>query len=310
MGGGTCGEAIPRVIAVERMVTGDHACLGFDDHEDLWAVRAAFATAGLTRGERVMLFTETSAEDALGKLSLYGVPAELASAGGQLEVVNDTPGYVPGSGFDPAARIGHWAKISKDALRRGFSGLRAAGDVPWAIQPDVDTAELAAYEVQLTTLLRTYGFTSLCEYDRRLVPPELLGRLMAAHPLAVLPTPATLRAVRDGDTLRLAGDADLATRTAFELALREGLSAPGLAAVDLTGLAFLDAYCARALLRLATDSATGLTTFPATGLTTGLTTDHETGPPAGLMIDCTAAQHRLLTLCGAQEAEGVRFRVG
>jgi hypothetical protein len=277
------GAPAPRQVAVERLTAGDHACLGFDSHEDRWALRAAFATAGLARGERVMFFTDPATPDgeALDRLASHGVPVARARTGRRLEVVGGTHGYVPGRGFDAAARTAYWATVAYDTLALGFTRLRATGDMSWAADPEVDTGELARYETALTPLLAKLGFIALCEYDRRAFTAPALGRVLAAHPLSVPAAPGALHAVREesaqGPVLRLAGDADLATRAAFERAVRQ----PGLAVIDLTGLAIVDAHCVRVLLRL----------------------------PAGSLVECTAAQYRLISLCGGGRTGGAGPRV-
>jgi hypothetical protein len=304
------------MVAVERLGSGDHACLFFDSHEDRWALRAAFATDGLARGERVMFFVGpgTHEGEALDRLASFGVPVEGAADGrGRVDVIRTDPGYAPGIGFDPVARTEYWEAVSRETSARGFTGLRTAGDMAWAAAPEVDGEQLVAYEAGLTPLLPAMRFTAMCEYDRAVfagaAAPELMPggmpegmpeRVLATHPLTVLPEPGALHASlhtsmgaapgtspptsldasREGDVLRLAGDADLATRGAFERAVRR----PGPDVIDLTGLGFIDAYCVQVLLRLG----------------------------GGVRLECTAAQARLLGLCGAPGGgEGmVRVRAG
>jgi hypothetical protein len=281
------GAPAPRAVAVERLAPGDHACLPPGGPEERWAVRAAFAAAGLARGERVLFFPGEDEDQAhaLDRLAGHGVPARQAASDGRLAVIRDVPGYDPVRGFDPEARTRYLVRAAEVARARGFTGLRAAGAMEWAAGPGVDGEALAAYERNLTPLFAGLGFTGLCEYDRLAFPARRLEPLLATHPLAVVPVPGALHAVRDGDVLRLAGDADLATRTAFELAVRE----PGLALIDLTGLAFLDAHCARELVRL------GASPAGAGG---------PTGPGTGPVLQCTAVQERLLCMCGMRRPDG------
>ncbi|WP_329133894.1 MEDS domain-containing protein [Streptomyces sp. NBC_01476] len=295
MAGEICGlgedipGAAPRTVAVERLNAGDHACLWFGGargEEERWALRAAYAIAGITRGERVVFFVEPGTEgEGLDRLASFGVPMGGTVGGalggspgrpyaaGRVEVVGTVPGYVPGRGLDNAARIDHWVTLTRQSAALGFAGVRAAGDMGWASSPEVGSGQLTAYEVALTPVLAKLRLAAMCEYDRERFPAERYDGVLAAHPLHVLPLPGALHASREGDVLRLSGDADLATRFAFEDAVRDAVRQPGLTAIDLTGLAFIDAYCVRALLRLG----------------------------AGVALECTAAQHRLLGLCGVVE---------
>jgi anti-anti-sigma regulatory factor len=235
--------------------------------------------------------TPAAAPPAPARLAALGVPARQAASDGRLVIGRGSPGYDPVHGFDPAARTDYWVAAAEDARTDGLTGLRVAGDMAWAAgspagagtYATVDAAALTAYELGLTPLLAELGLTGLCEYDRRVFPAGMPDVVLDTHPLSVVPDPGTLHAVREGGVLRLAGDADLATRTAFELAVRE----PGLTLIDLTGLAFVDAHCARELVRLGGS-------FGPSG--------------TGVTLECTQAQARLLRLCGIRQPASLVVR--
>lgn len=283
----------PRTVAVERLTAGDHACLDFTGDDQRWAARAAFAAAGLVRGERVLICTEAGVDGtvALDRLAAHGLRAERAAKDGRLEFVTEQPGYDPASGFDPDARTGFWSSAYDTALACGFTGLRAAGDMTWAAGHDVSPADLAQYEAGITGLFADLGLTGMCEYDRRVFGPLRANPAAAGHPLSVLPPTEGLLARREGEVLRLVGDADLATREEYELSLREAAGDPGLGVIDITGLAFMGAHCARFLLGIAA-RGTGRTKLPNS-----------------IAIECTAAQYRLLRLCGTDESDGTSDEV-
>lgn len=273
----------PRAVSVDRMASGDHACLGFDDDAARWEIRAAFAGIGLSRGERVMFFTDprTGAEETVHRLTRLGVRAGRALAEGSLVVVDETPGYDQGAGFGPEDRAATWAEVAEAAHREGYPGIRAVGDMSWALRPDLDHDGLVAYEASLTPVFARIGFTAICEYDRRRFTPELLGRVSAAHPATVLQCLDALRVEHSDGILSMSGDADLATRAEFEFGLREAFDAPTgpPRIIDLSELAFIDAHCAATLVR----RVTGLE------------------PSARLVLRCPPLHARMLRLCGATE---------
>ncbi|MFG2501885.1 MEDS domain-containing protein [Streptomyces sp. NPDC048441] len=271
-----------RAVSVTRMNSGDHACLGFDDEESRWELRAAYADIGLSRGERVVFFTDPATTPAIAAehLSASGFPLGPALMDGRLSVVNEVPGYDPVTGFDPAERARTWVEMTDQARHQGFAGLRAVGDMCWAAEPDVDQDLLVEYESGLTPLFAEIGFTAICEYDRRKFDDGLIGRIHVAHPKRVLHRLGALDISRTGTVLRIAGDVDLATREEFDSALAHALTGPGRPRVlDLSELCFMDVHGASRLVRLAR----------------GLPRDQV------LMVRCHPVQDKVIRLCGAAD---------
>ncbi|MGW5863512.1 MEDS domain-containing protein [Streptomyces sp. NPDC055239] len=275
-------SSVTRTVSVTRMNSGDHACLGFDDDESRWEVRAAYAEIGLSRGEKVLLFTDRATTPAVAaeQLSACGFPLGPALMDGRLVVVNEVPGYDPATGFDPSERAQTWVELTDRARLDGFSGIRVVGDMGWAAEPGVDQDLLVAYETELSPLFTKIGFTAVCEYDRRKFGDGLLGRIHLAHPKRVLGRLGALDITRTGTELRIAGDVDLATHEEFDAALTHALAGPDRPRVlDLSELCFMDMRGASTLVRLAS------------------------GLPRGhlLSIRCRPVQDKAIRLCGAAE---------
>ncbi|MEU6672734.1 MEDS domain-containing protein [Streptomyces sp. NPDC046925] len=275
-------SSVTRTVSVTRMNPGDHACLGFDDDESRWELRAAYADIGLSRGEQVIFFTDRATTPALAAEQLSGCGFRLGPAlmDGRLVVVDEVPGYDPATGFDPVERAQMWVELTDKARHGGFSGLRIVGDMGWAAEPGVDHDLLVEYEASLSPLFAEIGFTAVCEYDLRKFDEGVLGRIHRAHPKRVLRRLGALEVTRTGTELRIAGDVDIATHAEFDSALAHALAAPGLPRVlDLSELCFMDIRGASTLLRLASR----------------LPRDHR------LAVRCSPAQGKVLRLCGAAE---------
>ncbi|GAA3109935.1 hypothetical protein GCM10010449_35490 [Streptomyces rectiviolaceus] len=271
-----------RTVSVTRMNSGDHACLGFDDDETRWELRAAYADIGLSRGELVVFFTDRATTPALAAehLSSSGFPLGPALMDGRLVVVNEVPGYDPDTGFDPAERAQTWVELTDKARHDGFSGIRVVGDMGWAAEPGIDHDLLVEYESGLSPLFAEIGFTAICEYDRRKFDDGLLDRIRLAHPKRALRHLGALDVARTGTELRIAGDIDLATREEFDSALAHALAGPDRPRMlDLSELCFMDVHGASTLVRLAGR----------------LPCDHL------LTVHCRPEQDKVIRLCGAAE---------
>lgn len=273
-------SSVTRTVSVTRMNSGDHACLGFDDDETRWELRAAYADIGLSRGEQVVFFTDRSTTPAVAaeQLSAGGFPLGPALMDGRLVVVNEVPGYDAVTGFDPVERVATWVELTDKARLDGFSGIRAVGDMGWAAEPGVDQDLLVEYEAALSPLFAEIGFTAICEYDRRKFGDDILDRVEHAHPKQILRHIGALDITRSGTELRLAGDVDIATREQFDSALAHALTGPDRPHVlDISELCFMDVHAASTLVRLAA----------------GLPRDHL------LVVRSRPEQDKVIRLCGA-----------
>jgi anti-anti-sigma regulatory factor len=106
-----------------------------------------------------------------------------------------------------------------------------------------------------------------------------MAAVHAVHPVTLLPRLGALHAAVTPDGVTLSGDSDLATRAEFDAALGKLACLPPAALViDITGLSFLDAHSAGAVLRLAAGLA----------------------PPGRLEVRCRSTHRRLLHLLGAR----------
>jgi anti-anti-sigma regulatory factor len=269
---------------VDRLQPGDHAFLGYDDHDMLWEILSVFAQQGFARAEKVGLLVDVGYSPSWVAARVAGGTAAAAKAlrSGQL-VVSNTPRFARG-GFD-AERLVEGARRRLDTvLAEGFSGLRSASEMSLALAPLDHLGQAVEFETALHASLfagqPNPRYTALCCWDERLFGgTEAMDAVRAVHPVTVLPRLGALHASVAGNRLIVTGESDLANRAGFDAALLtlDGLPAARLV-LDITDLSFFDAHSAGAVLRL------------AAGLTS----------PRQLEVQCRGSQRRLLHLLGGR----------
>jgi anti-anti-sigma regulatory factor len=177
-----------------------------------------------------------------------------------------------------------WQRITEEtdrALAEGYSGLRTYIDMHWVGDLGADVGAMMHRESHAEHLFTDRPYTEICAYDSRWFTPGVLRAMHEAHPCRLLPRLGALHVEHATGTVRLAGEADLATREQFIDAVRQGLrrgeGAPMLT-VDLSRLVFLGVACAVDLLQL----------VPA----------HARGP---VHVHCPPAAARILRRAGADQ---------
>ncbi len=275
----------------DRLQLGDHACWIFDDDDRCLREMARFVQAGLARRQRVIYLTETLAPSALlVALQARGVHAAEAASAGRLVIVPAREVYLTGGAFDPGGVLRLTRDLVAAAVRDGYAGLRAVGDMSWALARPPGIERLVRYEIDINQLFLDGLAVGVCLYDRRRFDPHLLRALAAAHPCT---NPARvddgwrppLRMRRVPAGLCLHGAADATNRQALAAALGtvvDGATGSGPVRVDMSELTFIDAAAASLLARAAATAPAGVT-----------------------LVGCSVPVVRALSLIGARGVAGL-----
>ncbi len=177
---------VPQKV-VRTIARGDHLCYICGNREAGLALAIPFLKAGLENNERcVYIVDDTPPEAVLAALEGAGVAAEPLVDAGQLCILGRDDFYLEGGRFDPQRVLDQFTASAAEAQESGYAGLRAAGEMTWALR-DVRGAErLAEYEAKVNYLLPRIPMTALCIYNREKFPENMLLEVIKTHPLVML----------------------------------------------------------------------------------------------------------------------------
>ena len=130
-----------------RFTHGDHACVFYRSENALMEVLTPYVAEGLRLGERCFCIEKPDIRTRLlSDLRSLGFDTDDLMRRGALEIRSSDEVYVPNFKFDPGAMIDMAMGLLNDALDRGFSAFRGAGDLSWAIEGRDDCKPLLQYE--------------------------------------------------------------------------------------------------------------------------------------------------------------------
>ncbi|MCZ4120949.1 MEDS domain-containing protein [Streptomyces sp. H39-S7] len=231
---------------------GGHSCVVYGDEREWAETVTRFVREGLECGQRVVYVTDVHPPQAVDQvLRERGVDVEAAARRGRLLIQEATDSYLRQLPFDPDVVLAGMRAACEEALGQGFPGVRIASEMAWCAREIPGAERVLEYELRLDReVCAALPLTGLCLFDRVSAagaelavaahsprPPGVPAS--HSHPVAELPLAVSVSP--DGPGVRLHGHADLDTRSALAVVLRNVARMPGpVVHVDLAAMDFLD----------------------------------------------------------------------
>jgi DNA-binding CsgD family transcriptional regulator len=150
---------------VEEISWGAHICLFYETKQDLLDAHAAYFSAGLESHEYcVWAISEPITEtDARASFQQDIPDFDRHLAAGSIEFVPGHEWYLNGDEFDMQRISGGWRGKLRNALDRGYEGLRVSGNAFWIATNH--WKEFCEYEQELDHSLAGQPMLVLCSYS-------------------------------------------------------------------------------------------------------------------------------------------------
>jgi signal transduction histidine kinase len=174
------------IAALEQLGPRDHFCSIYESPEEHYAVAIPFIRIGLDRGEKCIYIADDGmVGDVRQAMQSERIDVDAAIASGALILSTKEQAYLEHGSFHPDWMFTFWKEATQLALSEGFSALRATGETEWVLRGGRGLERWMEYESRLTHTLSENECSALCQYNRRLFPPELILDVIRTHPTVV-----------------------------------------------------------------------------------------------------------------------------
>jgi MEDS: MEthanogen/methylotroph, DcmR Sensory domain len=175
--------------SVFRFKHGDHTCIFYRNHEDLFEILVPYLLEGLQQGEKCFCAqVPPIAKKLEAALEHVGVNVAREKKRGAIEILSDRETYFSHGTFEPSRMIELLEHSITKALRDGFNGFRSAGELRWAATGICHCDQLVEYERLVEDLFPQRPAIGLCQYPISAFDTETLRCVLEAHRIAVSET--------------------------------------------------------------------------------------------------------------------------
>jgi hypothetical protein len=116
-------------------------------------------------------------------LSAAGVDLEKEIARRSLTLSSERQHLIDGRHFDIDRMIGSLEGALNQALKDGFKGLWASGDMTWEFGPEDDFSKLIEYEWRLEEFFHAHPqISGVCQYHAETLPRKVIREGLLVHP--------------------------------------------------------------------------------------------------------------------------------
>jgi len=167
-------------VLVSRLALHQHLCLIYATQEEQFSAAIPFLKIGLERGEKCLYVADAKTTAALtNAVRADGIDVDVAIRQGTFTITNGYP--LPGN-FVPDRMVNFLAESVKAAKSAGYSALRVIGEMAWVTGIEPRPERLMEFEAKVNHLFRGEDALAICQYDRRVFPPEVLLEILRTHP--------------------------------------------------------------------------------------------------------------------------------
>ena len=159
----------------------EHLAVIYEDRDEQLAAVVPFMRQGLERGERCMyVVNEHTKAEMTAAMEAGGIDVDAALESGALtfHTIGDT--YLRTGRFDPDDMLDCYADAIADAA--DYEGLRISAETTWILDEGTTLEQFMEYESRVNDLFYGEDCIALCQYDRNVIPAEILCDIVRTHP--------------------------------------------------------------------------------------------------------------------------------
>jgi hypothetical protein len=172
----------PAPPVTRRLKVGEHGCGLYGSEDERRAQVAPFIAEGLRSRAKVIHFMNApTPARVLGDFRTAGLLVQPYLQSGQLEILPASKILGNPARFDPESMVNRLALAADHAIGTGYSGLRVATDMTWALSSLIEAGRLVEFETKLGSLVGCGKCAILCQFNVYRFEASSLNNIRTNH---------------------------------------------------------------------------------------------------------------------------------
>src|ERR1700681_4686875 len=165
----------------------EHLCFVYETQKQQFSAALPFMRAGLERGEKCLYIAKERKDSKafVAAMRAQGLNADESIKKGSLTFVHSATDPQLKRIVNPSGMIRFLFGAVREARASGFPALRIIGEMTWALHVPNASKFLFEFEAEVNNLLRENDCLAICQYNRKLFPPEVILGVLRTHPTAI-----------------------------------------------------------------------------------------------------------------------------
>lgn len=166
---------------------GDHICSIYRTSAEQYSSVLPFLIDGLIRHQKCVYVTdERTVTEITDELFHRGFPVSKYISSMQMVFYTKEETYLSHGYFDADHLIATISAGIRDSRIDGYKGVRASGEMTWALNNATTPDKLVAYESQLNAAFPGEHIDIFCQYNETKFLPDVLTDILRTHPKVCL----------------------------------------------------------------------------------------------------------------------------
>jgi hypothetical protein len=166
---------------------GMHFCGIYRNEEELLSVSIPYLLYGLEYNQRCLYIADKELQLKIcSELDKTGIRTIKYIESGHFIFLTKEESYLLAGYFSPFRMIDQIEYSHYETLKKGYGGLRGAGEMGWALENFPGSDKLIDYENQINVIFPNKRMSVVCFYNETKFPEDVLLNVLYAHPKAII----------------------------------------------------------------------------------------------------------------------------